>query len=155
LPLNEASFPDFCQQNHDDIWQGLTPAYRLQGIRRSASQRQGILPSADGSCGLSFGQSKTEPSASFFQLEQARLEMTLLVDGVLLAVVGMGTVFAFLTIMVYWISFSSKILSRFAHLLPEQEQPVKKAPAPKKQEDSGALLAVIGAAVKRYRSTHK
>jgi sodium pump decarboxylase gamma subunit len=115
-----------------------------------------MLPCADESCGFSFGQSKTEPSASFFQIEQARLEMTLLVDGVLLAVVGMGTVFAFLTIMVCWISFSSKILSRFAHLLPEQEQPAKKAaPASQKQEDSGALLAVIGAAIKRYRSTHK
>ena len=85
--------------------------------------------------------------------------MSLLNDGMLLLVIGMGTVFLFLGIMVVWITFSSKILAGFSHLLPELEKETRRAPAAKAaaptaaaEEDQAVLLAVITAAVHRYRA---
>jgi len=83
--------------------------------------------------------------------------MKLLVDGLMLMVLGMGTVFLFLGIMVAWIGFSSRILARFSHLLPDQEPAPARKPQAKKalatgREDDATLVAVVSAAISRYRA---
>ncbi len=81
--------------------------------------------------------------------------MALLADGLLLMVVGMGTVFSFLIVMSFWISLSSSLLPRSSEQ-PQQRQvstamPVSPAPA-EQQLDQSVLMAVISAAVQRYRA---
>ena len=81
--------------------------------------------------------------------------MTLIYNGLLLMVVGMGTVFLFLSIMVFCIGASSKISARFAHLIPEKEPPKRskaKAKAKPAAPENAVLVAVMAAAVQRYRS---
>jgi oxaloacetate decarboxylase gamma subunit len=81
----------------------------------------------------------------------------LLKNGLMLMVIGMGTVFAFLTVMVLCIQVSAKVAARFAHLIPEPE---KKKPKGKKPAaapaaaaaDDGALVAVLTAAVAKHRA---
>jgi len=79
----------------------------------------------------------------------------LLRNGLLLMVIGMGTVFSFLTVMVLCILLSAKLAAKFSHLLPEEEKKkpkAKKAVAPKAPaEDDGALVAVLSAAVAKHR----
>ncbi len=80
----------------------------------------------------------------------------LLKNGFMLMVIGMGTVFAFLTVMVLCIQASAKLTTRFAHLVPEPEKkkPKAKKPAaaPAAAGDDGALVAVLTAAVAKYRA---
>ena len=81
----------------------------------------------------------------------------LLKNGLMLMVIGMGTVFAFLTVMVYCILFSAKLAARFAHLVPEPEKKKPKAkkpaaPAAVPAGDDGALVAVLTAAVAKHRA---
>ena len=66
-----------------------------------------------------------------------------LMEGLYLMLVGMSFVLAFLTIVV----FSLGILARLA---PEEPAPIKD-PADKKKQNDQRLLAVISAAVHRYR----
>ena len=86
------------------------------------------------------------------------MDSDLLRNGLLLMVIGMGTVFSFLTIMVVCIQISAKFAAKFAHLLPEDEKKPrtkkKVAAQPQAAEDEGVLLAVIGAAVRKYRQGH-
>jgi oxaloacetate decarboxylase gamma subunit len=82
--------------------------------------------------------------------------MELLNNGLLLLVIGMGTVFAFLSIMVLAIEISSRVCSRFAHLIPEKAPAKPKRPRPQTSaDDDGDLLAVIAAAVTRYRQDNQ
>ncbi len=83
----------------------------------------------------------------------------LLKNGLMLMVIGMGTVFAFLTVMVLCIQASAKATARFAHLIPEPEKkkpkakkPAAAAPAASPAGDDGALVAVLTAAVAKYRA---
>ena len=79
--------------------------------------------------------------------------MELLVNGLLLMLVGMGTVFAFLGLMVFCIYGLARVVEPFSHLLPETAT-VRKPPRPTGPvADAGDddLLAVITAAVHRYR----
>ncbi|MDX9980394.1 MAG: OadG family protein [Lentisphaeria bacterium] len=80
----------------------------------------------------------------------------LLKNGLMLMVIGMGTVFAFLTVMVLCIQASAKVAARFAHLIPEPEKKKPKAKKPAAPAapagDDGALVAVLTAAVAKYRA---
>lgn len=81
--------------------------------------------------------------------------MGLFKDGLTLMVLGMGFVFLFLLIMVVWIEVSSKVLSKFSHLLPETSTKAKPKPqkkvAPSAADDS-ELVAAISAAVNMHRT---
>lgn len=83
--------------------------------------------------------------------------MNLLLDGLVLMVVGMGTVFVFLVLMVFWITLSSRILSRYSHLVPEREESSapKPASAPGGAGEDETLVAVISAAINQYRAQHR
>lgn len=72
-----------------------------------------------------------------------------MMNGLVLMVIGMATVFAFLFLMVYAMNCSAAFFRKFAHLFPE-EQPA----APKKNvaaADPVAEVAVALAAIKAKR----
>ena len=81
--------------------------------------------------------------------------VSLLKDGFLLMLLGMGTVFLFLAIMVIWTSLAAKLLAPFAHLLPG-DSPKEATPRPIGTEiEDDTLVAVIAAAIQRYRSERR
>ncbi|WP_416139170.1 OadG family protein [Halomonas sp. HK25] len=80
-------------------------------------------------------------------------DFALLEEGLALMALGMGFVFVFLTVLVIVTTLMSLVLGRFA---PEPAKPAAGAPrppAPARQDD--ALMAVIGAALHRYRQRHR
>ncbi|WMS87962.1 OadG family protein [Pleionea litopenaei] len=66
-------------------------------------------------------------------------------EGLSLMLIGMGTVFAFLTLLVIFITLASSIITRF---FPEQ---TSEGSASEAQTDH-ELLAVISAAIHRFRN---
>jgi len=72
----------------------------------------------------------------------------LLINGVQLMLMGMGIVFGFLLILVVALTLMSKACLAFGEVesLPEKSQ--------LKKPNNTALIAVISAAVTRYRSSH-
>ncbi len=79
-------------------------------------------------------------------------DIELLHEGLALMGLGMGFVFVFLTVLVITTTLMSLILRRFA---PEPAKPAADAPRPPasaQQDDE--LMAVIGAALHRYRQRH-
>ena len=72
----------------------------------------------------------------------------LMMQGFVLMVIGMATVFAFLVLLIVAMSTSAAFFRKFAHLFPEEEQtPSKAAPA----ADPVAQIAVALAAIKAKR----
>lgn len=62
----------------------------------------------------------------------------------------MGTVFVFLTLLVFATTFMSKFVTRF---FPEQEEPLKAySPAPTSQGPDARVLKVIKAAIEQHRA---
>ncbi|MCB1875972.1 MAG: OadG family protein [Chromatiales bacterium] len=80
----------------------------------------------------------------------------LLLQGVELMLLGMGVVFLFLTLLVGMVSFMSFLVTRFA---PEQAEATvglsRPPPTIGVRNDDQQVVAVISAAVKRYRERHK
>ncbi|WP_111412939.1 OadG family protein [Billgrantia lactosivorans] len=77
----------------------------------------------------------------------------LLLDGLALMGVGMGFVFVFLTILVLVTTLMSLIVRRLAPS-PVPPAPVPAATSPG-QADDAELMAVISAALHRYRRRHR
>lgn len=74
--------------------------------------------------------------------------MDLLMQGIVLMVIGMATVFAFLVLLILAMNGSAAFFSKFAHLFPEETQtPVKAA----RSADPVAQIAVALAAIKAKR----
>lgn len=81
--------------------------------------------------------------------------MDQLQDGMLLLIVGMSTVFFFLTVMVACVFFTSLIARRFDYLLPEtgvSESPSREADGESQSGDKDALAVVVSAAIHAFRS---
>ena len=55
--------------------------------------------------------------------------MELLMQGIVLMVIGMATVFAFLVLLILSMTGSAAFFRKFAHLFPEEVQAPKKATA--------------------------
>ncbi|MBN2164127.1 MAG: OadG family protein [Pontiellaceae bacterium] len=73
----------------------------------------------------------------------------MMMQGVVLMVIGMATVFAFLVLMIFAMNCSAAFFRKFAHLFPEKE-----VAAPKKAAaaaDPVAEIAVALAAIKAKR----
>ena len=92
----------------------------------------------------------------------------MLTDGLILMVMGMGTVFVFLTLMVLIINVTHKILKPFEHLLEEPAPkkpasrkrkpapaPTPAAPVPHQQAEDNSLFAAIASAVHKYREENE
>ena len=73
--------------------------------------------------------------------------MELLMQGVVLMVIGMATVFSFLVLLILAMSGSAAFFQKFAHLFPEDE-PVK---VQKSAADPVAEIAVALAAIRAKR----
>ncbi len=74
--------------------------------------------------------------------------MELLMQGVVLMVIGMATVFAFLVLMILSMNGSAAFFRKFAHLFPDE---VKAAPKAKTVADPLAEIAVALATIKSKR----
>ena len=74
--------------------------------------------------------------------------MDLLMQGIVLMVIGMATVFAFLVLMIAAMTGSAAFFSKFAHLFPEEEQAPAKAAS---SVDPVTEIAVALAAIKAKR----
>jgi len=74
--------------------------------------------------------------------------MDLLMQGLVLMVIGMATVFAFLVLMIVAMNCSAAFFKKFAHLFPEEEAtPAKVASA----TDPAVGIAIALAAIKAKR----
>jgi oxaloacetate decarboxylase gamma subunit len=71
--------------------------------------------------------------------------------GLELALIGMGTVFVFLTLLVFATGAMSRLVLRFA---PEEPAPSGATPAPAAGEDP-ELVAVIAAAIRLHRERRR
>lgn len=76
--------------------------------------------------------------------------MEILLQGLVLLVSGMGIVFMFLTLLVWVMNRSSRIVPKFNHILPDEEPKKKARPAAKKAagHDDDAVIALVIAAAK-------
>jgi sodium pump decarboxylase gamma subunit len=74
--------------------------------------------------------------------------MDLLMQGIVLMVIGMATVFAFLVLLILAMNGSAAFFSKFAHLFPEEEKAPAKAVS---AADPVAQIAVALAAIKAKR----
>ena len=68
-------------------------------------------------------------------------------QGIVLMVIGMATVFAFLVLLILSMNRSAAFFRRFAHLFPEEQAPKKAAAA----ADPVAEIAVALAAIRAKR----
>ena len=74
--------------------------------------------------------------------------MDLLMQGIVLMVIGMTTVFAFLVLLIVAMNRSAAFFKKFAHLFPEEEQiPAKVASA----AGPAVEIAIAMAAIKAKR----
>lgn len=73
-------------------------------------------------------------------------------EGINLMIFGMGFVFVFLTLLVFSTSVMSKLLSKFAPEAPPQAKKAKAKTAPVAAGNNDQLVAVMTAAVHKYRS---
>ncbi len=76
----------------------------------------------------------------------------IITDGLNLMVLGMGTVFVFLTIMVMLITLLAKVLKPYAHLLEETSSGTAKTSS---SDDDKDVIAAIVAAVHKFRNKSK
>jgi sodium pump decarboxylase gamma subunit len=72
--------------------------------------------------------------------------MELLMQGIVLMVIGMATVFAFLVLLILSMSTSAAFFRKFAHLFPEEQAVLQKSNA-----DPAAEIAVALAAIRAKR----
>ena len=68
--------------------------------------------------------------------------MELLMQGVVLMVIGMATVFAFLVLLILAMNASAAFFRKFAHLFPEKEVATKPAAVDPIAEIAVALAAI-------------
>ena len=73
------------------------------------------------------------------------------IDGLKLMVIGMGSVFFFLTVMVIVISLAARLLAPFANIL--EDTTIKKPDSGKndRRAGDGNIVAAVIAAVHQYR----
>lgn len=68
--------------------------------------------------------------------------MELLMQGVVLMVIGMATVFGFLVLLILAMNGSAAFFQKFAHLFPEEQVATKTAAADPTAEIAVALAAI-------------
>ncbi len=68
----------------------------------------------------------------------------MIMDGLIITVVGMGTVFAFLTLLVYAMQLSTKVVEMLNKVMPEEVVAPVAAPSRNKatEEDVAVAIAV-------------
>ncbi len=69
-------------------------------------------------------------------------------QGFILMLTGMGAVYLFLTILIFVMKGAAKVVPGLAFMLPDPEPPKPKAAAPK-ADDGASIALAIAAALKR------
>lgn len=82
-------------------------------------------------------------------------DLELLQDGLALMALGMGVVFVFLTILVISVTVMSKLIGRFQPAPVVAVAGKKSSPSHASSAQNDEVMAVISAAVHRYRSTQR
>ena len=80
------------------------------------------------------------------------MDITLLKEGVIIMVIGMGTVFFFLTIMIVSMNISQKILKYVSKFFPEEVAEIKTQKKKVESNDDEVALA-IACAIHRVQNT--
>lgn len=75
--------------------------------------------------------------------------MDLLMQGIVLMVIGMATVFAFLVLMIVAMNGSAAFFSKFSHLFPEEPVAAPKAKAAAADPVVGIAVALAAIRAKR------
>lgn len=78
----------------------------------------------------------------------------MLVEGLRLMLIGMGIVFSFLLLLVGLLRLMSSLAQRLAPAEVAPQAAAAAVPRPAEFGDQGELVAVISAAVARWRSRH-
>nr|WP_299244044.1 OadG family transporter subunit [uncultured Halomonas sp.] len=82
---------------------------------------------------------------------------SLMQEGLSLVAFGMGFVFVFLTLLVFATALMSRLVMTFVPV--KQDEPFRSPPdggkSANKSLENDEVIAVIGAAVKRYRQRHR
>ncbi len=79
----------------------------------------------------------------------------LLHEGLALMGLGMGFVFVFLTVLVISVTLMSKLIGRFQPAVPVAPNGNKPTKSTAQSDQSEEVMAVISAAVHRYRSSQR
>lgn len=83
------------------------------------------------------------------------MQETLLQQGVELMIFGMGTVFVFLAVLVVVTTTMSSLLQRFLPAKPIEPAVTRMPAQSAAPAEDQQLMAVLSAAVHKYRSRHK
>lgn len=83
------------------------------------------------------------------------MENTLFQQGVELMMFGMGTVFVFLMVLIILTTAMSSLVQRFVPADPPSPLAVNQTPRAVNTGEDERLVAVISAAIHKYRSQHK
>ena len=70
-------------------------------------------------------------------------------DGVVIMLIGMGVVFLFLTIMVFVMDWTSKLILKLNEIFPEEIEEEKPSKKQKRNDDSEVALAIAIACAQR------
>ena len=76
----------------------------------------------------------------------------MILDGIKLMVLGMGTVLVFLVVMIFFMNLLAKVLAPFAGVLEKAAPAPKKKAAAKKSGDDSLKAAAAAAALQAYQS---
>ncbi len=76
----------------------------------------------------------------------------MILDGIKLMVLGMGTVLVFLVVMIFFMNLLAKVLAPFAGVLEKAAPAPKKKAAAKKAGDDSLKAAAAAAALQAYQS---
>ncbi len=84
------------------------------------------------------------------------MDNDLVLQALKLMIVGMGTVFLFLSFMIFLLNLQSKIVAKYFSKLPEPKSIHKDKNSLISEDDiDKEIIAVITAAVKKFRSSKK
>ena len=83
------------------------------------------------------------------------MDNDLVLQALKLMIVGMGTVFLFLSFMIFLLNLQSKIVAKYFSKLPEPKSIHKDKNSLIEDDIDKEIIAVITAAVKKFRSSKK
>ena len=79
----------------------------------------------------------------------AASENSVVLQGIILMLTGMGAVYLFLCILILVMKGAAKVVPKLAFMLPDPEPPKPKAAPAPKTDDGASIALAIAAALKR------
>ena len=75
--------------------------------------------------------------------------MAILMQGLVLLIAGMGIVFAFLAVLVFVMTATSKVIPKLNHILPDEQPKKRPAKSSVSHDDTAIAIAIAAAAAQR------